>query len=233
MFDIEQTTHDYMSLILTHECNKKCPFCVDTYRGSKEFITMANVLKAAHFAKEHNIKDILLIGGEPTLHPDVVAIAIALKLWGFRLIMTTNYEKPDVVKQLDGIVDCFNISYYNQKELPKQKDFKSDITLHTLIHAKQLNSVELLNAFIDKHKGNCHLKFSTLLPCNDWAEKNQVGDFLNDLDCEWVVLFNEILGQKYKDTIIKRYDRIINKKSHQSYKAHVDGVIAQTWDRQK
>ena len=222
-----------MSVVLTHECNMKCPFCIDEYRGRCEYISMTDVLKAIEFAKEKNIKDILLIGGEPTLHPRVLDIAMYFKKAGFRVIMTTNYTNPEVVKQLDGIVDCFNISYYNQKELPRQKDFKSDLTINTIIHKKQLSSKIELDAFIEKYKEYAHLKFMTLMVHNEWTQRNTTDfEFLNDLDCEWVVLFNELLGQKYKGTIIKRYDRIINKHSHQSYKFHVDGKISQTWERE-
>ena len=231
MFDETQSTHDYMSVVLTHECNKKCSFCVDRYRGSKEFISDESVLRAIEFAKTNNIKDILLIGGEPTLHPEVVKYASWFSKHAFRVIMTTNYTKPDVVKALDGIVNCFNISYYYQPELPKQKDFISDLTLHTLIHAQQLPTLIQLDNFIDTHKENGHLKFSTLTPCNAWAAKNQIGSFLDDLPCEWVVLFNEILGQKYRGTIIKRYDKVVNKHAHQSYKWHVDGKVSTSWDR--
>ena len=231
MFLVSQTTHDYMSLVLTHECNKKCPFCIDTYRGSGEIISIENVHNAINFANKHKIKDILLIGGEPTLHPCVEIIASMIKNAGFRIIMTTNYTKPDIVKSLDGIVDCFNISFYNQKSIPRQSDFKSDITLHTLIHNNQLQNKEKLDNFINKYSENLNLKFSTLSICNNWTRKHQRVDYLDDLDCEWVVLFNEMLGQIYRGAIIKRYDRIINKKAHQSFKAHVDGFITQSWDR--
>jgi len=231
MFDINQTTKDYMSLVLTHECNKKCPFCVDKYRGSGETISIENVKKAISFGKEQGIKDMLLIGGEPTIHPKIDIISSMVKDAGFRVIMTTNYTKPEIVRSLDGVVDCFNISFYNQKSLPKQKDFKSDLTLHTLIHAKQIKSVADLDNFINSHRENGHLKFSTLLPCNDWAKNNQTGSFLDSLDCNWIVLFNEILGQEYKGCVIKRYDRVINKVAHQSFKAHVNGEISTTWER--
>jgi organic radical activating enzyme len=231
MFTPDQTTYDYMSLVLTHECNKKCPFCVDAYRGSGEVISLENVRNALRFAGENEIKDILIIGGEPTLHPAVEIIAGMVKDAGFRSILTTNYTKPATVKALDGLVDCFNISYYNQPELPKQADFKSDLTLHALIHGKQLATRESLDQFIDTHQEQGHLKFSTLVPCNEWAAKNQAVHYLDALECEWMVLFNELLGQKYRGAIIKRYDRIINRHAHQSYKAHVDGSISQSWER--
>ena len=231
MFSIQQSTHDYMSVVLTHECNKACPFCVDKYRGSGEYITLEIVSDALRFASEHGIKDILLIGGEPTLHPDVLQIVEMVNAAGFRSVMTTNYTKPEIVKALDGLVKCFNVSFYNQPNLPKQADYKSDLTLHALIHDNQLQTRESLDAFIDAHQENGHLKFSTLLPCNEWAEKHQRVAYLDDLECEWVVLFNELLGQIYRNAVIKRYDRIINKHAHQSYKAHVDGRITQSWDR--
>lgn len=220
-----------MSLVLTHECNKRCPFCVDAYRGSGEVISLENVRKALNFAREHQIKDILLVGGEPTLHPAVEIIAAMVKDAGFRAIMTTNYTKPETVHALDGVVECFNISFYNQRTLPKQINFKSDLTLHALIHDKQLATREELDCFIDNHQENGHLKFSTLLPCNEWAAKNQRVEYLDGIECEWVVLFNEILGQLYRGTIIKRYDRLINKQARQSFKAHVDGRITQSWTR--
>jgi hypothetical protein len=109
MFTPDQTTYDYMSLVLTHECNKKCPFCVDAYRGSGEVISLENVRNALRFAGENEIKDILIIGGEPTLHPAVEIIAGMVKDAGFRSILTTNYTKPATVKALDGLVDERNL----------------------------------------------------------------------------------------------------------------------------
>lgn len=232
MFDVKQKTEDYMSLVVTHECNKKCPFCIDKYRGSGEFVSLISVKKSLEYGKKMGVKDVLIVGGEPTIHPMIVEICQLAKSYGFRLIMTTNYTKPDVVARLDGIIDCFNISFYNQRELPNQKDFESDLTLHTLIHGKSLSTKEKLDDFIFEHSGNFNnLKFSTISVCNDWTERNQSVPYLDSLDCEWVVLFNEILGQKYGGIVIKRYDRVINKTANQSIKAHVDGEVSFSWER--
>lgn len=231
MFNIRQTVQDYMSVVLTHECNRSCSFCIDKYRGNNEYITMKNVEKAILVGKENGIKDILLIGGEPTLHPNVVEISKKFKEASFRTIMTTNYGFPEVVKQLDGIIDCFNISFYNQKDLPKQSDFISDLTIHALIYKNRLDSKEKIDSFIDTYSSHAHLKFSTLFVGNDWAKKNQVGGFLDGMKLETVVLFDEILGHIYRDAIIKRYDRIINDNARQSIKFHVDGEYSCSWER--
>ncbi|MGN0929429.1 MAG: radical SAM protein [Alphaproteobacteria bacterium] len=231
MFNVNTKTSDYMSIVLTHECNKQCPYCIDKYRGRKEYITLDNIKKAITFAKKHNIKDILLVGGEPTLHPQVVEIAKMVKEAEFNTILTTNYTRPDVVKDLDKYVNSFNISFYNQKELPKQKDFKADLTLSTLLYKGGIDSKEKLDAFIEKYKDNFILKFSTLTVCNDWTSEHQKVDFLDSLNAKRIVLFNEIEGLIYKDYVIKRYDRIINLSAEQSFKCHVDGNISNSWER--
>ena len=232
MFSITQKTNEYMNIVLTHECNKRCPFCIDKYRGSGEFIELETVISALHKAKESGVKDILLIGGEPTLHPRIVEISKMVKSFGFRLIVTTNYTKPEIVKLLDGIVDCFNISFYGQSSLPKQEEYLSDITLHTLIHQDQLSTKQELDSFIEEHQEHGHLKFSTLSPCNDWAKEKQGVGYLDDIDCEWVVLFNEMLGQLYNGAVIKRYDKVFRTTARQSLKCHVDGEISDSWNRQ-
>jgi hypothetical protein len=194
---------------------------------------LSTVEKAIEFAKEKSIRDVLLIGGEPTLHPEVSAIVDLVNSAGLRTILTTNYSRPDVVRALDGRVACFNVSYYRQTSLPLQSDFTSDLTLHAIIHSRQLATKAELDAFIASHAKHGHLKFSTLVGCNEWATRHQSVPYLDSLDCEWVVLFNEILGQVYRGTIIKRHDRIINVHAHQSFKVHVDGRISQTWTRDR
>ncbi|HDY7668868.1 TPA: radical SAM protein [Vibrio vulnificus] len=231
MFEVKQSVADYLNIIVTHACNMKCAFCIDEYRNEDVFVSLEHVEKALKFAKKKNVKDILLIGGEPTLHPMIVEIAQLTKSYGFRVILTTNYTKPDVVKALDGIVDCFNISFYSQRELPKQCDFVSDLTIHAIIHRKQLNTREKLDSFIDKYREYAHLKFSTLTVCNDWTEKMQSVPYLDSLPVKKMVLFNEIEGMEYRGCVIKRHDIILNPGADQSYKAHTNGQIIKSWKK--
>ncbi|MGN0598687.1 MAG: radical SAM protein [Oscillospiraceae bacterium] len=219
-----------MSIVTTHKCQLNCPFCVDMHRKTSEEISIDNVTQALSFAKTKKIKDILLVGGEPTLHTHIVEIAQLIKSNGFRCILTTNYQRPDIVRQLDEIVDCFNISYYNQSELPKQRHFKSDLTLSVLLYKNRFNGKEDLDLFIDKYQKDMNIKFSTLTPCNKWAMSNQRVEWLDNLPFEWTgILFDEIIGHIYRNCIIKRYDRVVNPNAVQSYKCLVDGTIAKHW----
>lgn len=232
MFNINTATSDYMSLIVTHECNKKCPFCIDKYRGNKEYISMGNVYRAMRFAFSSKIKDILIVGGEPTLHPKILEITRIVKSYGFNVILTTNYSKPEIVKSLDKYIDSFNISFYNQTELPNQDLFTADVTLSALITKKTLHTKEKLDSFIDKYRHRYNLKFSTITVCNKWTKENQIVNYLDDISEKDVVLFNEIRGTFYRGFIIKRYDRIINKNAWQSFRCHVDGEISKSWNRE-
>jgi len=231
MFDIKTKTTEYGSLVVTHECNRRCDFCIDKYRGRNEYISLANVNEAISFAKTAGLKDMLIVGGEPTMHPEIIRIATLIKQSGLRSILTTNYSNPEIIKGLDGIIDCFNISFYNQKELPRQCDFISDITITTLIHQRQLETKELLDAFIERYKDHGHLKFSTLSVCNEWTRRMQKVDYLDDLPAEKLLLFGEIEGLLYRDCVIKRYDRLVKNNAYQSFKFHVDGEISNSWDR--
>jgi organic radical activating enzyme len=232
MFNVKTAVSDYMTMVVTHECDRKCPFCIDEYRGRAEFITLDNVIKGLEFAKINSIKDILIVGGEPTLHPEILEIAKLVKRYGFKCILTTNYNFPEVVKALDGIVDSFNISFYDQEALPRQSEYVSDLTLSVLLFEGRFKGVEDFDAFIDKHEENFALKFSTMFICNEWTSRRQKVQFLDELKpVKYCILFNEMLGQIYRGHVIKRYDRVVNGSAEQSCKCHVDGEISKSWRR--
>ena len=232
MFDPATTITDFMSVVLTHDCPRACPFCIDKYRGSGEYISAKSFTRAVATAVDYGVRDLLLVGGEPTLHKYVVDFAREARAAKLRVILTTNYARADVMQKLDGIVSCFNVSSYGQV-LPHQRNFVSDITISKLLWAHPgIATKEHLDAFIDTHRGRGHLKFSTVVPVNDWTAHNTgTYDWLDRLPCEWVVLFNEILGQEYRGTIIKRHDKVVNPVAPQSWKVHVDGTLSTGWER--
>ena len=73
-----------MNILLTNECNRRCPYCFagerisfatdggegDTRPEAPRFISVENFIKALDFAKKSHLKRISLLGGEPSLHPD-------------------------------------------------------------------------------------------------------------------------------------------------------------------
>lgn len=232
MYNIKTKDSDYFIIVTTHECGRRCPFCIDKYRGRKEYISLDNVEKALDYAETLKVKDIFLTGGEPTKHPDIVEIAKRVKKRNFNLVMTTNYENPDVMKQLDGIVDSFNVSYYDQKELPDQKDYKSDITLSTIIWQERFLTQKDLDDFIDKFEKKYYLKFSTLNSANNWCVKRKFVDYLDNLpNAEYVRVFEFYPAQIYRGHVIMRADLPHIENNVRPWKMFPNGEISDSWTR--
>jgi len=231
MFDIKTKTSDYMSIVLTHECTRKCPFCIDKHRGNGAILSYDNLRKALDFAKQKNIKDILFTGGEPTLHPNVIEYALTVKKYGFRLIFTSNADRPEVLYALDPIVDCFNFSHYNQK-MPDPTKFKhADLTITKLLIDGDIDSKKKLDTFIDHFGKQFHLKFSTMTPITKWAENNNTY-FVDELEGEHITVFGDVPALLYRNCVIKRYDCTADAFTPvaQSWKCLANGQLSKTWE---
>jgi organic radical activating enzyme len=196
-------------------------------------MSLETLAKTLGFAKEHDVKTICLLGGEPTLHPDILEMARMVKEQGFNLVMTTNFDNLEALYTLDPYVDSFNLSYYGQKEFPDLARFQhANLTVTALIYRTGLLSTrEKLDAYIDKYGDKYVLRFGLLSNINEFTEKNHKVDYLDDLsDCTWVVLLNQIAGCYYRGHLIKRSDIVLNHMVDRAWKGHVDGRVNQSWD---
>lgn len=232
MFSVSTSVDDYISIVLTNECNRACRFCIDSYRGEQGMMTTDSFDRALAVVRRKKIRDVLLVGGEPTLHPRLREWAGMLRDLGVNVIVTTNFDNLDAVYALDGPASSINLSYYGQKKLPDPSRFHStDLTLSTLIHRTGfIRDLNGLDSFIDRYGDSYTLKFSTLAQINSFTRKNGVADWLDDIDGEKVVLFNEIEGIIHRGCIIKRYDRVVNENADQSIKVHRNGHVNRTWN---
>lgn len=226
-------------IILTKECNRNCCFCIDRpnrkyYSDYKQFIDLETVKDILKFAEENNIKTIALNGGEPTLHPQVVEIAKMIKEKGFFSKIFTNYDFPEVIKKLDGIVDIIRISYYGLMQLPNQKDFKSKITLKIMLTKETFPTIEQLIDFINKHRNDFYdIKIHTLMQNNDYSINSQV-DYLDYLNEHYPLKRNE-KGDYYHDFMgfqIEREDlpNLDYDIEQRLFKAHMDGTISRYFE---
>jgi len=70
------------NLLLTEKCVRACPYCFAKVKmdGSKPdaILSWDNLIYVADFFETSNEKNISLLGGEPTLHPDFVDIVLYL-----------------------------------------------------------------------------------------------------------------------------------------------------------
>lgn len=232
MFNLKIKTSDFIHVMVTNRCNRRCPFCFDENRKFGKDITRENYLKILNQAKENNIKEVCILGGEPLLHPDIVWLCQKSKEYGFRTVMTTNYAEPEKLKECDQYLDSINISFYNQKELPDQKDYKADISLSALIYKGRLDNKKDLDDFIDQYKDRFHLRLATLEPTPRFPKSLcDVSEFLDTLEYdEKISLFGQIEADIYRGVTIKRHDISLPKFEQPfSFNGHVNGDYDRSW----
>ncbi len=235
MYDIGT---EKLIVFLTKSCNRNCPFCVDKPNGEyykkqkdyKEYMDLETIKQVLKFSKNNNIKIIQLNGGEPTLHSQIIGFSKMIKNAGFSPELVTNFDFPGVVAKLDGIMDRIYVSYYNQKILPQQANYKSKIILRIALTKSNFPTLEKLANFINKKKENFYsFKITTLINNNSYSQSEQV-DYLAELE-EKYPLYEGENGKKYHNFMgfkIKRLD-LENLKldiNKTSFKAHVNGVIS-------
>lgn len=223
----------HMNIVVTNQCNRRCPFCIaqkNTSKTKTEFLSLDNVNKAVEFAKAEGIKTIALTGGEPTLHPHIIEIAEILHQNGFDLALYTNYDFPDVVKKLDGLIDHIFISYYGQ-EMPKKEYFKRTQLIMTILLLKDhFKTIQDLEEFISAYKNDAILLFSVPVNVNNYCEEETCSflDQLTQQDSLFFSLPDGTIVQIHNDCLIKRPDlpkAFVDIDSF-SYKMRLDGEIS-------
>ncbi len=95
-------------------CNYDCFYCHNRpiLHGAQETISEADAL--AFLAKRVGMLDgVVVTGGEPTLHKDLIPFLTKIKALGYPIKLDTNGSRPEVVKQvLDaGLCDTFAVDY--------------------------------------------------------------------------------------------------------------------------
>lgn len=80
------------------KCNLTCPWC-DTHYNQFEEWTLQDILAKI---KSYSAKNVIITGGEPTIHPHLPLLLEELKSEGYFLAIETNGLKP-VPRQIDYI----------------------------------------------------------------------------------------------------------------------------------
>ncbi|MDD5133028.1 MAG: radical SAM protein [Candidatus Nanoarchaeia archaeon] len=102
-------------LVLTYDCNNRCKWCYASPSGFKkrlmDFKKIENYLK---LMKSLGIKSLGLLGGEPTLYPNLFEVIKLAKRYDFKVTLYTNGRKlsnEDFVKKLKKAgLDFINFS---------------------------------------------------------------------------------------------------------------------------
>ncbi|RPH52383.1 MAG: radical SAM protein [Desulfobacteraceae bacterium] len=139
------TTIQYLSeientcrLILTEDCNANCPHCFNANMRVGKHMPMETFHKALSLVDAGAIK---LMGGEPTLHPDLLEIFDACHKKVSQVRLFTNGLQKDVLEKIKWLPDdrvAYNFFVANRKLTNQNYLFDKDInrTFHVVVNTR-------------------------------------------------------------------------------------------------
>jgi len=162
-----QNKLDIAWLHLTNKCNLNCSWCyVYNKIGHKTAVDISQPLYnlSLQLLKDLHIKELVFIGGEPTLHPNFPQFIYAAKQKGFKSYVVTNGVKLsnlDYLKSLmESGLDFINMSFVAHKAATYNKITRTnnffDKAVQAVKNMAHLNIPFSLNIIIDqKDKKGC------------------------------------------------------------------------------
>lgn len=204
------SSEPYLDVVLTDYCNSKCGFCIGNLAKNKAMGDLdVYKQKILYAITKMNVKEILLLGGEPTISPILFDIIDFCKTLGLnKICLTTNGYKlkdQEYRKRLaNSGITHLNISYMNlneekQKEANhgmgsiskselsvicnEMKDQGISVRINTNIWRGNLDNLEDLSHHIveiSQLGGVSSIKFSPLLKTDNFSVCQEVNDWVNN-----------------------------------------------------
>jgi MoaA/NifB/PqqE/SkfB family radical SAM enzyme len=115
------------NLAVTAVCNLTCPYCfaadlAGAVPPHERFVSRAEFERMLDFLDRSGIDEARLLGGEPTLHPDFIALAEAARKRGKRLIVFSNglmrHEVLDYLASLSAEDGCVMVNVGSPATVP-------------------------------------------------------------------------------------------------------------------
>lgn len=214
----------YLSIVATNSCQCNCPYCINSLTDKTLQMPFEkakkNILKAI---KELGVKEVVILGGEPTLYKDLFSLIIFLKESGLRRVgLTTNgiklKDRDFFINLIHTGIDFINISYHNEdfitfdelydiyKFFKKEKDAWQKIRINTNIWKGNHDSLVTLDYFINQISLCCdEIRVSNIIHKDSFSVNSyKVGDADNMYmsDEEYKHLFTRFIELKAKDYTI-------------------------------
>ncbi|HOL20202.1 MAG TPA: anaerobic ribonucleoside-triphosphate reductase activating protein, partial [Candidatus Hydrogenedens sp.] len=91
------------AILFTQGCNFRCPFCHNPSLVLPELfqspIPQEEIMQFLHLRMD-KLDGVVITGGEPTIHSDLVVFIEQIKEMGYKVKLDTNGSNPQVVEEL-------------------------------------------------------------------------------------------------------------------------------------
>lgn len=221
----------YLSIIATNNCQCKCPYCINSETDHRLNLPINKAIEnIKKLVDKYKIKEAIILGGEPLLHPNIVTLVKRLRNeTGLEMVrLTTNGIKlrqdQDLLLNLfddsdnnglQGInISCHNEDFMPYSELERVcrniKDINPNIKIriNSNIWKNNLDSIDkILEHYNIISKFADEIRISNIIPKDDFSvnpKNNNDGLDLILPDEKYFELFNNIIDN-FKDnyTIIE------------------------------
>lgn len=219
----------YMSVVLTNKCNRNCFYCINSQTDKTLELNIDKAFpKIKACVKKYGIKEVVILGGEPLLHPRLFDFIKMLKTLGLRKIgLTTNGDflnQGRAITLAKSGIDFINISIdnFSVRKLSEYKGFYSlfkkvnenlKVRVNTNIYRGNHDKLFNLLAFLtDLHDCCDEIRVSNLIFKDSFSVNSINSQEATDRimsDEEYIKLFNDI--QEYYEW--RGFPVIVNKKA--------------------
>jgi len=157
-------------LQLTRICNQSCRFCSNP--SNNKLLELEKAKKIINYYAKNKAQGIILTGGEPTLHENIVKIIEYSKKLNLKVRLITNGSKTSnysyFKKLVDAGLDLIHISIYShiekvQEYLTRTKGSLNNI-LKSIENARKLGIALNINTVINHYNAN-HLHITARYLC--------------------------------------------------------------------
>lgn len=207
----------YLSIVATNKCQCSCPYCINSETDHNLNLPIEKAVdNISKLHLEYGIKEAIILGGEPTLHPDIFGLIKNLRLKsGLEMIrLTTNGIKlkrnPEFIQQLvnpEFGIQGINISFHNQDFMTFAELFdvcnwihifnpNVKIRINMNIWKGNCDTLELLNSHIYFLHFVDEIRVSNIIPKDSFSvnDKNANNDLVLS-DEEYENLFTKFVNQ--------------------------------------
>ncbi|HOW52342.1 MAG TPA: anaerobic ribonucleoside-triphosphate reductase activating protein [bacterium] len=185
------------SILFTGGCNLRCPYCHNgaLFTVSDDDLMPAEALREELDKRHDFIDGIVITGGEPSLHPELVAFAREVKdRYGLEIKLDTNGLDPAFIRAMLPYVDYVAVDlktlperYYLlgaqagagsiRERLRETKMLLTGVTARveyrTTMYPPVVDGVETLAAMLELVPPSADLYLQRFIPRNAWSEEAQ------------------------------------------------------------
>ena len=113
----------YLSVVATNKCNRACPYCINSETDHSLQLPVEKMRKnVGELVSQYGIKEAIILGGEPTLHPQICDIIRGLYDSGIKIVRLTTNGIALTDKLLLDMIKAglygLNVSFHNEDFIP-------------------------------------------------------------------------------------------------------------------